>query len=285
MGLNRSFLGKQYAPQDYGVTAEAVMNYAHAYNDDNPWFMDTNRAGGIIAPPMFGVVTGWLSIMMVITDSELGVDVLHLLHSEQDMYFLRPLVPGDILTSVATITAIADEPAGESLAVEVQCTNQRGEAVQRMMFTALIRSRSARERKRTRGGEAAAMGEPLLRVRQKIDDDQTFRYASASGDHNPIHVDENVAKMAGLPGIVVHGLCTMAFTSKVMIDHLCDRDPRRLSRLRARFSRPVFPGQEITTAVWPLSDHGGIKSYVYETYNPEGKDVIREGVVDVRSKE
>jgi acyl dehydratase len=220
----------------------------------------------------------------VITDSELGVDVLRLLHSEQDMYFLRPMVPGDILTSVATIMAIADEPAGESLAVEVQCTNQRAESVQRMMFTALIRSRSAGDRKRTRVGEAAPVGEPLLRVRQKIDDNQTFRYASVSGDHNPIHVDENVAKMAGLPGIVVHGLCTMAFTSKVMIDHLCDRDPRRLGRLRARFSRPVFPGQEITTAVWPLSDHGGIKSYMYETYNPDGKDVVREGVVDVRSK-
>jgi acyl dehydratase len=284
MGLNRSFLGKQYAPQDYGVTAEAVMNYARAYNDDNPWFMDTNRAGSIIAPPMFGVVTGWLSIMTVITDRELGVDVLRLLHVEQDMYFLRPMVPGDILTSVATITAIADEPAGESLAVEVQCTNQRAESVQRMMFTVLIRGRSARDRKHSRVGEAAPVGEPLLRVRQKIDDDQTFRYASASGDHNPIHVDENVAKMAGLPGIVVHGLCTMAFTSKVMIDHLCDRDPRRLGRLRARFSRPVFPGQEITTAVWQLSDHDGIKSYVYETYNPEGKDVIREGIVDIRSK-
>jgi acyl dehydratase len=282
MGLNRIFLGKQYAPQDYGVTAEAVMNYARAYNDDNPWFVDTNRAGGIIAPPMFGVVTGWLSIMMVMTDSELGVDVLRLLHSEQDMYFLCPMVPGDIITSVATIAAIADEPAGESLAVEVQCTNQRGESVQRMMFTALIRGRSSRDRRRTRMGEAAPVGEPLLRVRQKIDDDQTFRYASASGDHNPIHVDENVAKMAGLPGIVVHGLCTMAFTSKVMIDQLCNRDPRRLGRLRARFSRPVFPGQEITTAVWPLSDHGGVKSYVYETYNPEGKDVIREGLAEVK---
>ena len=244
MGLNRSFLGKQYAPQDYGVTAEAVMNYAHAYNDDNPWFVDTSRSGGIIAPPMFGVVTGWLSIMMVMTDNDLGVDVLRLLHSEQDMYFLCPMVPGDIITSVATIMTIADGPAGESLTVEVQCTNQRRESVQRMLFTALIRGRSARDRKRTPVGEAAPVGEPLLRVRQKIDDDQTFGYASASGDHNPIHVDEHVATHAGPPGIVVHGLCTMAFTSKVMIDQLCDRDPRKLRRLRARFSRPVFPWRE-----------------------------------------
>jgi acyl dehydratase len=281
MGLNRSFLGKQYAPQDYGITAEAVINYARAYNDDNPWFVDTSRAGGIIAPPMFGVVTGWLSIMMVMTDSKLGVDVLRLLHSEQDMYFLRPLVPGDLVTSVATIVAITDEPAGESLTVEVQCTNQRGESVQRMLFTALIRGRSTRDRKRAHVAEAAPVGEPLWRVRQKIDDDQTFRYASASGDHNPIHVDEDVAKMAGLPGIVAHGLCTMAFTSKVMIDQLCDRNPRKLRRLRARFSRPVFPGQEITTAVWLVSDYGGVNSYIYETYNPEGKDVIREGLVEI----
>lgn len=281
IGLNRSFVGKQYARQDYGVTAEAVMNYARAYNDDNPWFVDTSRVGGIIAPPMFGVVTGWLSILMVMTDSELGVDVLRLLHSEQDMFFFRPLVPGDIITSVAKIAAIEEETGGESLAIEVHCTNQRGEPVQRMVFTAFIRGHGSRERRRARAVEAASTGEPLLRVRQKIDGDQTFRYASASGDHNPIHVDENIAKMAGLPGIVVHGLCTMAFASKMVIDHLCDHDPRKLRRLRARFSRPVFPGQEITTAVWPLSDSDGVKSYGYETYNPEGKDVIRKGVAEI----
>jgi acyl dehydratase len=150
-----------------------------------------------------------------------------------------------------------------------------------MVFTAFIRGRGTRERKRARMVEAVPMGEPLVQVRQKIDEDQTFRYASASGDHNPIHVDENVAKMAGLPGIVVHGLCTMAFASKVIIDHLCTHDPRKLRRLRARFSRPVFPGQEITTAVWPLPDEGGVKRYAYATHNPEGKDVIREGLAEI----
>lgn len=281
MGLNQKLLGKQYPPQDYGVTAEAALNYARAYNDDNPWFVDTERAGGIIAPPMFGVVASWLSIMMVMTDGELGVDVLRLLHSEQDIFFLRPLVPGDIITSVTKIAAIEEEIGGESLAVEVHCTNQRNEPVQRLVFTAFIRGRGTRERKRPRMTETAPRGEPLLRVRQIIAEDQTFRYASASGDHNPIHVDENVARMAGLPGIIVHGLCTMAFVSKVMIDHLCAHDPRRLRRLRARFARPVFPGQEITTAVWPLSDHSGVKSYRYETYNPEGKEVIRDGLAEI----
>ena len=281
MALNRALVGKHYPPQDYGVTAEAIFTYARAYNEENPWFLAGERPGEIIAPPMFGVVTGWSSIVNVVTDSELHVDVLRLLHSEQDMHFLLPLVPGDIVTSTATVAAIEEEAAGESLAIDVNCVNQRAEQVQTMRFTALIRGRSSRERKRPRVDEASGLGEPLFRIRQTINEDQTYRYAKASGDYNPIHVDENVAKLAGLPGIIVHGLCTMAFTSKVMIDHICDGDPRRLRRLRARFSRPVFPGQEITTAAWSLPDRDGLKVYAYETYNSDGKDVIREGIAEI----
>ena len=91
-----------------------------------------------------------------------------------------------------------------------------------------------------------------------------------------------------MPGVIVHGLCTMAFTSKVIIDHLCDHDPSRLYRLRVRFVRPVFPGQEIMTAVWRKTDQSGrneqteIESYTYETYNTDGKAVIKDGIGEIR---
>src|SRR5713101_6111470 len=281
MGLNRSLIGKQYPPQDYGVTAEAMMRYARAYNEDNPRFFDSTRPGGIIAPPMFGVVMGWLPIIVVMSDNDLGVDLLHLLHGEQDMYFHRTVAPGDIVTSTAKILTIGGKATGESLVLEVRCTNQRGELVQHMLFTALIRGRGKRDKRNDEQSEEPPSGEPFLRVTQSIDADQTYRYAQASGDQNPIHIDEHMAKMAGLPGIIVHGLCTMAFTSKVMIDHLCDHDPRRLKRLRARFSRPVFPGQTITTAIWPRPDRDGLKVYAYKTDNPDGKAVIKDGIVEV----
>jgi acyl dehydratase len=285
MGLNRAFIGKSYPPQDYGVTAEAIINYARAYNEDSPWFCDAARPVGIIAPPMFGVVMSWVSIMNIVADSDLRVDLLRLLHSEQDMRFDRPVAPGDIITSVAKVATIEEQPGGESLTVAVDCVNQRSETVQHILFTALIRGKGSREQRRGRRSEdSVPTGDPLVRVQQTIDSDQTYRYAQASGDHNPIHVDENVAKMAGLPGIIVHGLCTMAFTSKVMIDGLCDGDPRRLKRLRACFSRPVFPGQQITTAVWSAPerhDHPAHSVYMYETYGPEGKVVIKKGIAEV----
>lgn len=281
MGLNRDLIGKQYPPQDYGVTEEAIRRYARAYNEDNPWFLDEGRPGGVIAPPMFGVVMGWLPIMLVMTDTDLQVDLLRLLHSEQDMYFYRTVVPGDIITSTAKILAIEEKATGEAIVVEVLSTTQQKECVQRMLFTAFIRGSGKREKGLENVAAEAPVGEPLFRVSQTIDTDQTYRYAQASGDHNPIHTDENVAKMAGLSGIIVHGLCTMAFTSKVMIDRLCDGDPRRLKRLRVRFSRPVFPGQTITTAVWPLPDRDGAKVYAYETQNPDGQPVIKDGLVEI----
>lgn len=281
MGLNRNLIGKQYPPQDYGVTGEAIRRYARAYNEDNPWFLDAERPGGIIAPPMFGVVMGWLPIMLAMTDADLGVDLLRLLHGEQDMYFYHTVAPGDIITSTAKILTIEEKATGESIVVEVLSTTQKKECVQRMLFTAFIRSRGKREKGLEDSARKAPVGEPLFRVSQTIDADQTYRYAQASGDHNPIHTDEDVAKLAGLPGVIVHGLCTMAFASKVMIDHLCDGDPRRLKRLRVRFSRPVFPGQTITTAIWSLPDRDGVKVYAYETENPEGRSVLKDGIVEI----
>jgi acyl dehydratase len=277
MGLNRDFIGKEYVSQDYSVTAEATAAYARAYNEDNACFFDADTPEGIIAPPMFGVVAGWLSIMMVVTDSELNVDVLRLLHSQQDMRFLRPIVPGDRITSTATIRAIEDQRAGESMTLEIHSHNQHGKAVQQFTFTAFIRGHGRRQRGAASTHETPKE-EPLLRVSQHIDPDQAFRYAEASGDRNPIHMDENVAKMAGLPGIVVHGLCTMACASKVIIDSVCESDPRRLKRFTAQFKWPVFPGQTITTSLWPGEGDG---RYVYETVNPDHRAVIKPGYAEV----
>ncbi|MCY4388843.1 MAG: MaoC/PaaZ C-terminal domain-containing protein [Desulfurellaceae bacterium] len=275
MGLNRDLLGKEYDPQAYVVSAEATTAYARAYNEDNAWFFEADRPAGILAPPLFGAVASWLSLMTVVTDAELNVDVLRLVHSQQDMRFFHPIIPGDMITSTARIVAIEEQPGGESLAVDLHCCNQTGETVQRITFTAFIRGQGRRSRTRVATGETP---EPLHRVSQTIDADQAFRYANASGDRNPIHIDEDIAKLAGLPGIIVHGLCTLAFASKAIIDSVCEKDPRRLRRLSAGFARPVLPGQTITTAIWPDTNPG---SYRYETVNPSGRAVIKPGYAEI----
>lgn len=279
MPLNKELVGKQYPPTTSDATLAAMQNYARAYNDDNPAFFDSSRAGGIVAPPMYAVVMTWPAILGVVGDPELKVDVVRLLHGEQDMEFIRPIRAGDTITATAKVASIETKASGETLIIEIDATNQVGEKVNRTLFNAFIRGGG-------RGGADAKVAEPqrgapAFAVAQQVDKDQTYRYKEASGDFNPIHVDENFAKMAGLPGIIVHGLCTMAFTSKVVIDKLCAGDPTKLKRLRVRFSRPVLPGQVITTKVWPDGERDDRKIFAFETYNPEGRAVIRGGLAEI----
>ncbi len=281
MPLNKDLVGKEYPPATTEATLDAMQNYARAYNDQNPAFFDSTRAGGVVAPPMYAVVTIWSSLMGVISDTDLKVDVVRLLHGEQDMDFFQAIKPGDKISSIARIVSIENKATGETIVIEINAKNQDGQRLNRTLFSAFIRGGG-------KGGAEArvpepARGEPMVSVTQQIDPDQTYRYKEASGDFNPIHVDENFAKMAGLPGIIVHGLCTMAFTSKVTIDKLCGGDPLKLRRLRVRFSRPVFPGQVITTRVWPEGERDGRKIFAFETFNPQGQAVIRGGIAEVTS--
>jgi acyl dehydratase len=282
MPLNKEFIGREYPPLNATVTLEALQKYARAYNDDNSRYFDASALGGIVAPPMFGVAVTWMSVVGAVGDPELGADLLRLLHAEQDMEFLAPLRPGDEITTVAKVASIEARPGGDAMALELSSHNKAGAPVLRMLFGIFIRTA---RRDRSAAGRTerpvSPSGDPILTVEQTIDLDQTFRYAEASGDRNPIHVDETVAKMAGLPSIVVHGLCTMAFSSRVMIDGLCSGNPERLKRLRVQFSRPVFPGQSIVTKVWSDGERAGRSTYVFETYNPEGLAVIRGGIAEI----
>ena len=91
-----------------------------------------------------------------------------------------------------------------------------------------------------------------------------------------IHLDPEVAKKAGFPGIIGHGLCTLAFTSRALIDGVANGEPERLKRLKVRFALPVIPGDVLTTRVWPAGDETD-GEYVFGTRDSRDKLVISDG--------
>ncbi len=284
MPMNAALVGKTYPPAAVTVTAEATTRYARAYNEDNPWFLDERRPGGIVAPPLFGVVVAGPALAQAVGDPELRLSFRRALHGEQDMKFLSPIRPGDTVATTAHIEAVETKATGETLTVGLELTNQDRRSVQRIRFTLFVRGPEAGAppaRVRTGAARPTPRPEPAVVATQRIDADQTFRYAEASGDRTPIHLDDAVAKAAGLPGIILHGLCTMAFTSKVMIDRLAEGDPTRLRRLAVRFARPVLPGDTITTRVWPAGARDGRQVFDFETLNPAGAPVITGGIAEI----
>lgn len=84
--------------------------------------------------------------------------------------------------------------------------------------------------------------EAISPLRHTPDEDATQRYAAASGDHNPIHVDSAAARAAGLPAPILHGLYTMAQVARCASQAGGDR---ALQTLAVEFRALGFPGEEI----------------------------------------
>jgi acyl dehydratase len=81
---------------------------------------------------------------------------------------------------------------------------------------------------------------PLAKV---VTREEVRAYAEASGDRNPLHMDDDVARAAGFPGVIAHGMFTMAHLASCLVRWL--GDPTPLARLRAQFRAPVFMGDTI----------------------------------------
>jgi acyl dehydratase len=88
-----------------------------------------------------------------------------------------------------------------------------------------------------------------VKVELKVTPDRYLphRYAGASGDFNPIHIDVDFAKQVGLPSNILHGLYSMAQVARACTE-AAGGDPRSLRRLSVQFRGMGFPEQEITVS-------------------------------------
>jgi acyl dehydratase len=115
-------------------------------------------------------------------------------------------------------------------------------------------------------------GNQIPEVRVTPDRYLTVRYAGASGDFNPIHIDEEFARSVGLPGRILHGLWTMAQVARAQSD--AAGGPEHLKRLSVQFRGMGVPEQEVVVkgTVREASDGHVIVDTVAEQ---DGKQIIR----------
>ncbi|MEW5737411.1 MAG: MaoC family dehydratase N-terminal domain-containing protein [Myxococcota bacterium] len=159
MALDPKFVGRAYGPFTYEVGVEKLREFAYAVggsipsmgfsgvgppSDLHPFLHDKEAAaaseyGAVIGMPNFAVVFAITPFSKACTDPELGVDLLRLVHGEQEFEFLQVVRPGDVLTTRGTITDISAKKSLDFLTVTTESHNQRGEVVVRAKWTAVIR--------------------------------------------------------------------------------------------------------------------------------------------------
>ena len=268
-------LGQRSEEHAYTVAAEAIAAYAAATDETASIALE-----GAVAPPVFAIVPLWETIApasRAVASENIRERVVHY---EQDMHLHRPIEAGMELVSRATPVALLPRPNGTSLVVHTETRTADGALVNEQHVTEFFRGVVAAEARGERAPDhrLEAEGDPLAEIRYPVALDQTERYAEASGDHFAIHLDDEFARAVGLPGRIVHGLCTMAFTGRAVLEAAGVDDPRAIRRLAVRFSAPLFPGETLTTRVWHLADG----AYGFDALNDEGEPVIKDGRAELR---
>jgi acyl dehydratase len=282
MAVDLSQLGKPSEPTVSAIDAVRTVAYAAATNDPNPRY-----TSGELAPPVFGVVP----VFEALTAGSAGLVpeqyVFFIVHGEQDMHFHQPIRPGTTLSTTVTPLSVRVGGSGTRITMLTESVDaDSGDPVVTQYFTIFVRTMSDGESAGPdkpghdfpEAARSAPVGAPFV---VHVDDDQTFRYRDASGDQMPIHVDEGFAKSVGLPGIIAHGLCTMAMTSQAVVQQVCGGDPTRLKRLAVRFAANVFPGNDVEVQLYDAGTTAdGRHAYAFEATS-KGDVVVKNGWAEV----
>jgi acyl dehydratase len=107
----------------------------------------------------------------------------------------------------------------------------------------------------------------------------TVRYAGASGDFNPIHIDEEFAQAVGLPGRILHGLWTMAQVARAQTD--AAGGPEQLRRLSVQFRGMGLPEQEVVVS-GTVREVNGDRVIVDTVAEQNGQQIIRNAEAELR---
>lgn len=115
---------------------------------------------------------------------------------------------------------------------------------------------------------------------KQVEQERSRIYGHASGDINPIHMDENVAKAAGFPTVILQGLCTMAFCQQLVVD-FAEKDPGRLKRVKVEFRGNVLPGDTVKLNGKVIEKTGDKVRVEFTGENQKGNIVIGGGEADI----
>jgi acyl dehydratase len=197
-----------------------------------------------------------------------GINYLMVVHGEQRLTMHKPLPASATIISDERVTGAVDKGPGKGALIYTE---------------KVIRLKDTNELLCTTGGTIFARGdggfggpstggpEPHEIPARKADvscetdtrADQALLYR-LSGDRNPLHSDPNIAKMAGFPRPILHGLCSYGTACRAVLSTICKYDHTMIAGFDVRFSAPVFPGETIVTEMWKDGNVVSFRSKVKE---------------------
>lgn len=208
-------------------------------------------------------------------------DVSRLLHGEQYTEFYRP-VPNDetkFITEKPHLVEILDKGSGTVVITETNTRTQNGQLLCRNQLCCIIVGAGGWKGPRQTDNELVVnIAKPPERDPDKVVEEATHPNQASlyrlSGDRNPMHIDPIFAQAAGYKKPILHGLCSLGFATR----HIMDNYPNeKIRAIKTRFSNVIYPGETIITEMWREGQRIHFQCKVKES----GKTILMGAYVDL----
>ena len=264
--------GKQRSSEPMTVEAELLARYAAGIAETNRRHADTEHPG-FSGPPLLvanSIIPGTGALLM---DLDLGAKLMRIVHGGIELTFARPVLVGDALTCKSRFLGVDEKRSGELVNMGFEIKDAAGDDVCSGVTRYFLRGKKKEgEAPAPKPAPPADPGAPTHELTELVAEGQSLLYAEGSGDRFPIHTDKNFAQSVGLPDVILHGMCTLAFATRALVNTVLDGDSSRLKSLEVRFAKMVFHGDALTTRIWV---DGSELSFV--TLNQRGERVLEAG--------
>ncbi|AMN45377.1 MaoC/PaaZ C-terminal domain-containing protein [Rhodoplanes sp. Z2-YC6860] len=204
------------------------------------------------ALPTFAAMVGYPGFW--VRELDTGIDWVRIVNGEQSVTLHQPLKPTGTVIGKTRVLEVIDKGQGKGAVVYAErkvIDKATGAVIATVGQTTFCRADGG-------FGGPPRESPPVHPIPERKPDlvcdlgtrpEQAIIYR-LTGDRNPLHIDPDMAKTAGFPKPIMHGLGTFGVVGHAFLKSVCDYDPTRVVSFGGRFSAPVFPGETIRTEMW-----------------------------------
>jgi len=251
MPFDLSAVGHPFEPVKTSYGPRDVAQYALACGATERELDLVLESRGPQVLPTFSVVFAFPAVTRAL--SRLGGNILMLVHGAQRCSVPSPLPPEADVETTAHLDAVYDKGKGALAIYRTRSVDPTGTLLAETEWQIFYRGEGGFGGERGPDAEVEVPGDteaPSATLKMPTTTTQALAYRWASGDPNPIHLEPAVAEQVGFDRPILHGLCTFGHAARAVVSAAADGDARRLRSIEGRFSKPVTPGDVLSTDVF-----------------------------------
>lgn len=203
-------------------------------------------------------------------------DMTTVVHVEETITLEGPLPTSGTCSAQMTVRGVTGHRAGTVFHLESEVTDHSsGRVLARVGMGLLVRGLDT-ETAEPDNRQWDIAGEPEQMFSAVTTGNQALLYR-LNGDRNPLHSSPQFARKAGFDRPILHGLCTLGISTRLLTGHYSPQDPAEVRGISGSFRKPVFPGDQLTVETWEADGY-----VLFRTVNQDGKVVVDRGRLELR---